>query len=103
MCNLRGDLQRETATADAVGGITKTWSNTFTGLAVSVQPYSARTGIMAAKDQMNVTHMVYTPGVIDVNVNDRWLVDGRYYRVLGAGDMGGRRYGTESKVEVIDP
>lgn len=91
LCNLTADVQRSTTTAQAGGGQSRAFTNVYTGVACCVQPTTGRASQnFHGKAEMDVDHNIYFPQQLSLRVNDRVSVDGTYYLVKAAGDMGGR-------------
>ena len=103
LCNLTADVQRSTTTAQAGGGQSRAFTNVYIGVACCVQPVSGRAmQTTHGQAEMDVDTNIYFPQVLSIKVNDRVSVDGTYYLVKWAGDMGGRQKFTKAQTLRID-
>lgn len=90
LCNKAVTVSRATVTASGLGAQSKTWATAYAGVSACIQPVSGRQAELMAKREMHVSHVVYTPTTIALQVGDK-ITDGtKTYLVQHYEDQGGR-------------
>jgi len=77
-----GNLERQTSSKDVIGGSTKSWAAVQTGIACAIGPASYQNTRELERSDMIVESEIYTAVDVGARIEDRWLINGKYYLVL---------------------
>lgn len=83
MLDKTGTLQVDTASKDAAGGVTSSYSASYSNVACAVWPKGSGPSSEFQRTDMLGTHVIATDTDYGAKANDRWLISGVYYLVLG--------------------
>lgn len=91
LCNHTATLQRPTASADAYGGESNSFSALLSDFACTVQPASGRLIEQFARLSMQISHTLYTPtDITSARAGDRVVFNSENYIVVWKEDQAGR-------------
>lgn len=86
LSNVTVQFERATTTYDAGGGPIQTWVDAAR-VKCRVQPLSGADVIRHSKEDMTITHKVYTPGAPDIRPGDKFTYKSRTLWVRAVRDI----------------
>lgn len=95
-------IERQTTSADASGGTTRTFAVVASNVPAAIAPLSDRVMTDYARRQMEVDHAVYLMPVsgVTVKLGDRVNDGGTYYVVVGRKNWSNANLGIDAFVEL---